>query len=414
MVKSNFELLALSKLLREQDQQLFLELHPELFTGQYQQLFKIVQKSFSDNHKLPSLTVLEALVNSKAPASLRPTLNGILQAMHSADLENIETPTIAKGLRDKQLLATIDENVTALNQCALHRDTEGVRQVLSKIVEDINLDSVKPADFMEAMDLPDQAKILPSGIDELDEFIGGVGGLTIISGSSGGGKSIALLQMAVGQYLKGYNILYVSLELTAQTLGNRMKSLVTGIPFAKINKGDLSTDDSNLIAERMAQFKAMENNFRIVTDPLDTEELLNTIKVEKSLYGIDAVYIDYLNLVMAPKSANSGWMALADTAKALHRLSHQLGVVTISASQVNVAKKPQGTKPPELETRGSRELEFSATLWMHLYSMEENAEDGSATDAIVLYIMKNRNAQRTALMFEKKFSTMQIEFICEV
>ena len=63
MAKTSFELLALSKLLREGNQELFLELHPDLFSGQYQQLYKLVQKAFSDNHRLPSLEILEATIN---------------------------------------------------------------------------------------------------------------------------------------------------------------------------------------------------------------------------------------------------------------------------------------------------------------------------------------------------------------
>lgn len=414
--KLNFELLALAKLLREKDQELFLALSPELFTGQYHQIYKLVMKHFSDAHALPNVSIITAIVNEKAPPSMQPVLHGLLGTLDSLDLTGITHEALTKGLKDKQLLLTVDNNIQELNQCALTKDTQGVRKVLNQIIEDINLDSVKPTDFAEAMEAPDRSKILTSGIPVLDEYISGVAGLTIISGSSGGGKSIALLQMAIGQFLAGYNILYVSLELSAQVLGNRLKSFLTGIPFAHINgdKGYVLTEDEKAkIAEAMADFRSRPNKFRIVTDPLDTNELLNLIKVESSLYNIDVVYLDYLNLVAAPRGATSGWMNLADTAKDLHRLSMQLGVITISASQVTLDKAPKSGRYPEVTTRGSKELEFSATLWIFIYSPEAD-EDGANTDAAVWYVLKNRNSPRRQLLFEKKFDTMHFEFCMEL
>jgi replicative DNA helicase len=415
-VKTNFELLAIAKLLREQDQELYLGLSQELFSNQYQQIYKLINKEFSQSHKIPNLKVVEAIINEKAPPQHRPTLNAIISTMNSVDIFGIGVTQILSGLKDRHLLLTVDSNIQELNNLAMLRDTDGVRKVLNQIIEDINLDSVAPTDFMEAMEAPDKSRIITSGITELDEYIGGVAGLTIISGTSGGGKSIALLQMAIGQYLAGYNIIYVSLELSAHTLGNRLKSFITGIPFSRINKDNgaqLTAEERIFIKEAMEKFKDRENNFRIVTDPLDTNELLNLIKVEKSLYDIDIMYLDYLNLVSAPRGVQSGWQNLSDTAKSLHRLSMQLGVITISASQVTLDKTPKAGRYPEVTTRGSKELELSATLWIFIYSPESDEEGGQA-DAAVWYILKNRNAGRCQLLFDKKFAEMKFEFCMEL
>jgi replicative DNA helicase len=415
-IKVNFELIAIAKLLREQDQELFMGLNTEVFSGQYQQLYKLITKEFSTSHKIPNLQMLTMLINEKAPASLRPVLSTIIATMESVDIFGIANDSVINGLKDKHLLTTVDHNIQELNNLAMLRDTQGVRKVLNQIIEDINLDSVAPTNLFEAMEAPDKSRIITSGIAELDEHISGVAGLTIISGSSGGGKSIALLQMAVGQFLAGYNILYVSLELSAQVLGNRLKSFITGIPFSKINKDNgalLSDDERKQIKEAMDKFKDRENVFRIVTDPLDTNELLNLMKIEKDLYNIDVSYLDYLNLVSAPRGTQSGWQNLADTAKSLHRLSMQLGIITISASQVTLDKAPKSGKYPEVTTRGSKELEFSATLWIFIYSPEAD-EDGGNTDAAVWYVLKNRNAQRCQLLFEKRFSEMKFQFCMEI
>lgn len=416
-MKINYELLALAALLRNSDQTLFLGLSPELFTGQYSALFKLVSKEFSNSHKIPTLSMLNAIIAERAPRDLRPTLNAILSTMDSVDILGISPDQILSGLKDKHLLLTVDNSIQELNNFAMLRDTQGVRGVLNKIVEDINLDSVRPMDITLAMEAEDKSRIIPTCIDGIDEHLGGgFTGFSVISGSSGGGKSIFLGQCAVGQYLKGYNVLFVSLELSAQTMGNRIKSYLTGIPFGKINRDKgVALDDTErtLIKTTMSEFANRENVFRIVSDPLDTDELLNLIKIESNLYNIDVVYIDYLNLVQTPKGASSGWHNLQETCKSLHRISQQLGTVVVSASQVNTLTKPKAGGWPSIEPRGSKEIEYSASVWMHLYSPESDDTD-SNNDSVVGYVMKTRIAEKTQLLFEKRFATMHVDFTMQL
>ena len=87
----------------------------------------------------------------------------------------------------------------------------------------------------------------------------------------------------------------------------------------------------------------------------------------------------------------------------------QLGVITISASQVTLEKAPKAGRYPEVTTKGARELEFSSTLWLFIYSAE-GEDEASQNDSAVIYVLKNRNAQRCQLLFEKKFSEMKFEF----
>lgn len=411
--KTSFEILALAKLLREKDQRLFLELDQELFSNHYQSLFKLVLKHFSDNHEIPNLQVLESVVNAKAPPSLRPMLNSILMAMQEVDLLGVSSETITSGLKDKHLLTVVDTSIQELNNAAMQKDTTTVRKLLNQITEDINLDSVRPLNFFDAMDAPDRSKIVTSGIEGFDEYISGYAGLTIISGGSGSGKSIWLLQSAIGQYLAGYNVLFVSLELSPQVLGNRLKSFITGIPFKRINTNDLTDQERKQIADAMVDFRNRDNVFRIVSDPLDTNELLNLIKVERTLYGIDLCYLDYLNLVGTPRNATAGWSNLSDTARDLHRLSMSLGVVTVTAGQINLEKAPKPGQMPVVSTRGSRELEFSSTLWIFLYSPESDGDDG-VSDGLIAYILKNRNGEQKKILFTKKFATMRFELVMEI
>jgi len=410
----NWESVAIAKLVTSYDKELLIDLSPEYFRGIYSPIFKIIQQHFSDNQRLPSMETLEAAVLAKAPKAQLPIVSGIMTAVKNIKTKDIVNTEITRGLRDKLLLQTMDAQLASLTQAAMSKDTEEVRAILNDVVEDINLTKTKPVDFMEAMEAPDTSKILTTGIEGLDEHIMGMAGLTIVSASSGAGKSSFLLQSAVGQFKAGHSILFVSLELSAQVLGYRLKSMLTDIPFGKIVAGDLTNDEKALIKRTMVEFFSDKTkHFRIVTSQLDTDELLTLINVEKALYDIDVVHLDYLGLIGAPKGTEGGWRNLADTAKALHRLSMDIGVVTITATQVTIDKQPKGGGYPEITTRGSAELLFSATLLIFLHK-PEMSDDGLEDNNIVIYILKNRNAAQCQLLMNADFAHMRFTYLTDL
>ena len=377
---------------------------------------------FSTHRRLPTLDVLRTAISDKAPKDIIPVVNGTLTSVEKVDYTLVENREITSGLKDKQLLTVLDDNIKDLTTKAMQRDVDGVRGVLSKVVQDVALQKVTPVDVVDAIEQEDLAKIIPTCIGGLDEVITGMAGLTLIGGSSGGGKSLFMAEAAIEQFKAGYNVLFVSLELSAKVFGNRLKSYLTGIDFTRINRDGmidkttgkplnlLTPEERSTIKEATKEFFNRPNKFRLVVAPLDSEELLQLIAVDKSLYDIDLVYIDYLNLVGSPKGSSSeGWRNLADMAKNLHRLSVSHGVVTVSAVQINLTKAPKNGSLPTVEVRGSSELLFSSTLFLFLYSPD--AVDEDQKDSVVLYVLKNRNGPTGAHLMEKSFSIMRIAYI---
>jgi len=409
----NFEALALAKLITTYDKELLLDLDPSHFSGVYQPLFKIVLQHFSDTQRLPSVSTFEATATTKAPKAQLPVVQGVLQNIKSLDIDTVSNKEIVKGLQDKKLLRTMDSNIQSLTQAALNKDMEATREILNGIVEEANLAKARPTDFREAMDAPDTSKIIPTYMPGLDEHIVGVAGLTLIGASSGGGKTAFMLQLAVNAFRAGHSILFVSLELSAQVLGMRLKSLLTGIPFNKFVSKSLTPEEQQQTAAALDELFGNPNkHFRIVTTPLDSNELLTMIKVERALYNIDLAYVDYLNLVQAAQS-EEGWKSISNTAKALHRLSMDIGVVTVSATQINLDKAPKANNFPVITTRGSAELMFSATVVFFLYKAP-TSDDLNGADGISLYVLKNRNGPTKHLLLEARFDIMSFEFVMEI
>lgn len=407
---SSWQVLALSKLVKEYDKHLMLDLNPSLFSGHHAAIFNILQHSFLETGKIPSFESLQAGVRTKAPKDILPIVEGILKTISMAISSDISKEEIVHGLKDQQLISVVDSSIKELVDTAQKKDITKLRAVLNEIVSEIAGNRIIPLDFQEAMDAPDMTRILTTGISELDDIASGVHGLTLIAARSGAGKSVMLLQLAIEQYLQGLNVLFISLELSARVLGQRMKSYVSGVDFKKIVSDTLTDAERKHIALSMKKFFNRENTFKVVTTPMDSLELKNLLATQKALFDTDAVYVDYLNLIDTTAGNQAAWLGLQTLARDLHKMTISKGITIISAVQVNIDKASKAGQPPVISTRGSSELFFSASLVIFL----EAVEDGDTDDSIYLWILKNRLGPTTCILFQKQFTQMRLNYVMEM
>lgn len=403
-MKHNWELIALSKLVKDYDKELMLELSPMVFTGQNKNIFTLIQKSFLESGRIPSLAALEASVTSKAPKDLLPILTGLLTSITRTSHSDISKDEIVTGLSDTQLISVIDSKFKSLAQKVSTKDVKAVREQLNEMMSEISGNHVKPLDLEDAINLPDNTRIISSGIDALDEHLAGFSGLTLIAAKSGAGKSLYMLQSAIQQYLSGINVLFISLELSAKVIGQRIAAHLTGISFGKIVKDTITAEERKTIAKAMKEFFAHDAEFKIYTNHLTGIELKNVIVAQRAIYGIDITYVDYLNLVDTTEQGQAAWLGLQNLARDLHRISMQHSMVIVSATQITVERGSKNGNPPTIVTRGSSELFFSATLVMFFEPIE--GED----EGVYLWVLKNRNGATNCHLLAKDFSAMRMDY----
>lgn len=403
----SFEYIAINKLLQGN-----VELIPELsipyFSGKTQKLFTLVLEYYSENSSLPNAEILKATINTRAPVAVRSGFLAIVDAISQTDT-SISDEILVSSLKETFVLRNVDNKIEELLDAQREKDASKVKSLLSGLLESLSVQNVKIGDFVDEIDKDDHFTVTPSGLGaEYDELIGGgFSGVTVVTAKSGHGKSILLQQCAIESFLAGKNILYLSLELSGKVLGNRVKSYLSGIPFGTINANKLTSDETKLIQQVMEKtFKDKKNKWRVSTSPVDTDELLNIIKVEKQLHDIDVVIIDYLALVSPSKyDRGEGWVTMANLVKRLHKYTMQENVVIVTASQINEVKKAKDGLEPEISTRGSKEIEFSAT---QMYYMEKLASEDPESAQMQLFQIKNRLAKKTHSIVNGEFSTMKV------
>jgi hypothetical protein len=216
-------------------------------------------------------------------------------------------------------------------------------------------------------------------------------------------NTIALLQCAINNYMSGKNVMMVSLELGKKVVYNRALSNVAEVDFTKINNSTTDDEEKKKIKEAhdLLFAKDNKNTFKIIDDTVDDSQLVNIIVTSHQVHKIDVFVIDYLQLVES-SGYGDDWKMLSKLCKKLHKLTKELPITIVAASQVNVEKKAKGAVMPEISSRGSKEVIFSSSQFLFFNRDEE-------TGGLIMFQIKNRLAQPQHLVLDPKFKYMKME-----
>lgn len=168
--------------------------------------------------------------------------------------------------------------------------------------------------------LQDQSKYkVKTGFSSLDHILGGgwdVQTLNILMGMSNSGKSLWMQNLAIKSANLGYNVLYVTLEMSEKKVMKRLGSMRLHIP---INEYDILSKDTNMIRKKIQGLsKTNQSNGlfdtkvgKIITkfwaagtvQITDIDNYIQKLKDKKGI-KIDLLIIDYIALIAVPR--NSG------------------------------------------------------------------------------------------------------------
>jgi KaiC/GvpD/RAD55 family RecA-like ATPase len=178
-----------------------------------------------------------------------------------------------------------------------------------------------------------------TGWPQLDKIMyGGFsrGELNIFAGGSGSGKSLVMMNIALNWLQQGLHGVYITLELSEELTSLRTDAMLNDMSTKEIRK---NIDDAALKI-RVASKRA--GNYRIKYLPAQSN--INDIRSFLKEYQIqtgnrvDFVMIDYLDLLMpvsAKVSPNDLFVKDKYVSEELRNLSKELGMLMITASQLN-------------------------------------------------------------------------------
>lgn len=165
-------------------------------------------------------------------------------------------------------------------------------------------------EVFEAIDRMRHVDRMTVGVPELDiQLDGGMGRsqLGVALASSGGGKSMYLAGLSAAAYVRGFNVVYATLELPEPVVMARVISNITGVLVADILKGGWAQAKTRL--EKL-QGKGAFGTFVVKEFPAkattleDLKVWLDHVEATEG-YKVDVIVIDYLDKCVSPQDDNS-------------------------------------------------------------------------------------------------------------
>lgn len=140
------------------------------------------------------------------------------------------------------------------------------------------------------------SEIMSTGIDKLDEALQPRRQeLFMVSGNSGGGKSLTLNNICFNTACLGYNSLYISIEMTSKRIGQRIDAIITGINPKQYNQ---NKDEVLIKLKQFSQNNPNLGKIHIVRlkPQIDANGLRSYIDEYISATGInpDHIFVDYM------------------------------------------------------------------------------------------------------------------------
>ena len=175
---------------------------------------------------------------------------------------------------------------------------------------------------------PQMDKILYGGMSR--------GELNIFAGGSGSGKSLVMMNLALNWLQAGLSGVYITLELSEELTSLRTDAMLTNMGTKEIRKDIANTElKVRMMAKKSGKYRV--KGLPAQSNVNDIRAYLKEVQIQTGI-KIDFVMVDYLDLVMPVSvkvNPNDQFIKDKYVAEELRNLSKEMGVLLVTASQLN-------------------------------------------------------------------------------
>ena len=266
--------------------------------------------------------------------------------------------------------------------------------------ETVNLLKTAIEQIEEAGKREDSLSGVPSGFTRLDRLTSGwqKSDLVILAARPSMGKTAFVLSMARNMAVDHSRpVAFFSLEMSSIQLVNRLIIGETHLASDKIRTGRLENYEWEQLEYKI---KDLEKAPVYVDDTpaISIFEFRAKCRRLKQKYDIQAVVIDYLQLMTGSKESGSREQEVSNISRSLKSVAKELDIPVIALSQLNRSVEMRsGNKRPQLsDLRESGAIEQDADLVLFIHRPEyygiDVDEDGNSLKGIAeIIVAKHRN-----------------------
>lgn len=369
------------------------------------EIFTRIINLIGNGKAIPSTQILrqdEALTDQTRAALSAETL----YSLKSDDEQEAALENLDKYRKGRLLLNTISESLQTLSQSSPDVDSviSSIENTLQRCHtgkqrdEMIHITSSNIDQLLNEVktDLTTQTDgFIPSSFGEFDKRTGGFHrkNVIVLASVPGGGKSAMAMQMAINQYMMGYNVCYISYEMDEIELKYRMLSTLSKIEHREINLKILNQKQIEYILKKWEEFVLNTGLKNRLTIWCPTREMnIPELTAQIMPYGFDAVYVDYLGL-LKEYPGKAMWESLGAHARAAKLSANSLNAALILLAQYD---------DQENKIKYSKAIQANA----HFVWAWDNNEQEKESGIIQVKQLKARNAEVYNFYLQRDFKTM--------
>jgi len=222
-----------------------------------------------------------------------------------------------------------------------------------------------------------------TGLVDLDKKLGGLhrSDLLILAGRPSMGKTSLATNVAYNiakAYRKGADgsaanggvVGFYSLEMSAEQLAARILSEAAEIPSENIRRGDMTEAEFRRFVDAAKELESCPL-FIDDTPALPISQLAARARRLKRTHGLDALFVDYLQLVRPATAKDSRVNEVSEITQGLKAIAKELDIPVVALSQLSRQVESRDDKRPQLsDLRESGSIEQDADVVMFVFREE--------------------------------------------
>ena len=228
---------------------------------------------------------------------------------------------------------------------------------------------------------------ISTGLVDLDKKLGGLhkSDLLILAGRPSMGKTSLATNIAFNiakAYRKGMRpdgtegaieggiVGFYSLEMSAEQLAARILSEAAEVPSEQIRRGDMNETEFRRFVEAAKSLEACPL-YIDDTPALPISQLAARARRLKREHGLDALIVDYLQLVKGTGKGENRVNEISEISQGLKAIAKELDIPVIALSQLSRQVESRDDKRPQLsDLRESGSIEQDADVVMFVFREE--------------------------------------------
>ena len=315
----NIEATIISNLLHNEEyaRKVIVFLKDEYFMDASEKVvFSEIRKFWTKYNDVPSKEALQIAVDEKSDISstIYEEVEALIKSLGMTDnnahwlLDETE-----KFCKDKAVYNAIMESIEIIDGKHKKKKNDGIPDLLSDALA-VSFDTHIGHDFLEDSDdrydfYHSREERIPFDIEYLNKITkGGVTrkSLNIIMAGTGVGKTIGMCHMAAANLSLGKNVLYITMEMAEERIGERIDANLLDIELNRLK------DLTKVMYDRKMEQLKQKVKGKIIIKEFPTSQahtghfrhLLNELSLKKD-FKPDIIYVDYLNICASQRLTGS-------------------------------------------------------------------------------------------------------------